>query len=94
MSYRCSLCNKKSIHGSSRTHKRGVAGGQWKKRAPATKRLFSPNLHFVTMPVKGKMMRVKACAKCIKRLKFDLQKSKKAGLEFQPNIRMSASNPS
>lgn len=51
-----------------------MAGGQWKKRAPDTLRTFQPNLHFVTMSIKGVMTRVRACAKCIKRVRFDNNK--------------------
>lgn len=75
MAYRCQLCEKKSHAGRSHTHHAGVAGGQWKKRAPVTLRSFRPNLHWVTMPIQGVKMRVKACTKCIKRVKFDLKKS-------------------
>jgi large subunit ribosomal protein L28 len=74
MAYHCQLCDKKTHTGRSHTHKPGVAGGQWKKRAPKTYRTFAPNLHWVTLPMNGVMTRVKACAKCIKRVKFDLAK--------------------
>lgn len=74
MAYRCDLCNKKTRAGRSRTHKRGVAGGQWKKRAPVTLRKFKPNLHNATVTIKGVETRVKACAKCIKRIKFENKK--------------------
>ncbi len=74
MAYQCELCDKKSHAGRSHTHHTGVAGGQWKKRAPVTIRNFRPNLHMVTLSIGGVMTRVKACAKCIKRAKFDLKK--------------------
>lgn len=74
MAYRCELCDKKSYRGRQHTHHTGVAGGQWKKRAQTTLRGFKPNLHWVTMQIKGVMTKVKACAKCIKRIKFDLAK--------------------
>jgi len=75
MAYRCELCDKKTSTGRSHTHKPGVAGGQWKKRAQKTPRTFKPNLHMVTIPVMGVMTRVHACAKCIKRIRFDKKKS-------------------
>lgn len=75
MSYRCQLCEKKSHAGRSHTHHTGVAGGQWKKRAQTTLRDFKPNLHVVTMQIKGVLQKVRACAKCIKRAKFDLAKA-------------------
>ncbi|MEK7129971.1 MAG: L28 family ribosomal protein [Patescibacteria group bacterium] len=71
MAYQCEICEKKSHAGRQHTHHAGVAGGQWKKRAPKTGRMFRPNLHWVTMPIDGMVRRVKACAKCIKRIKFD-----------------------
>jgi large subunit ribosomal protein L28 len=75
MAYQCDICSKKSHAGRSHTHHTGVAGGQWKKRAQKTVRTFSPNLHYVTIPVGGIMTRVRACAKCIKRARFDLKKA-------------------
>jgi len=74
MSYRCELCEKKSHGGRQHTHHTGVAGGQWKKRAQTTLRDFKPNLHVVTMQIKGVLQQVRACTKCIKRSKFDLAK--------------------
>lgn len=73
MAYRCELCDKKTRAGRQHTHHAGVAGGQWKKRAQTTIRTFKPNLHWVTLPVKGVMTRMKACTRCIKRIKFDLK---------------------
>lgn len=75
MAYRCEICDKKSHMGRQHTHHAGVAGGQWKKRAPTTIRNFRPNLHMVTIPVNGVMTRVKACTRCIKRSKFDLRQA-------------------
>lgn len=74
MAYICDICGKKSYRGRQHTHHTGVAGGQWKKRAPITKRDFKANLHWVTMSLNGKETRVRACAKCIKRVRFDLKK--------------------
>ena len=78
MAYQCDLCSKKTHAGKQHTHHTGVAGGQWKKRAQKTSRSFAPNLHVVTLSIKGAMIRVKACAKCIKRAKFDLRKETEA----------------
>ncbi|MEK7587538.1 MAG: L28 family ribosomal protein [Patescibacteria group bacterium] len=75
MAYVCEICEKKSYRGRQHTHHTGVAGGQWKKRAPVTKRRFMPNLHWATMSFGGVVRRVRACAKCIKRAKFDLRKA-------------------
>jgi len=75
MAYQCEICEKKTRAGRQHTHHTGVAGGQWKKRAQTTFRDFAPNLHFVTLSIKGVMTRVRACAKCIKRARFDAKKA-------------------
>ncbi len=75
MAYRCDLCDKKTHAGRQHTHHTGVAGGQWKKRAQTTKRSFAPNLHYATVTINGVAQRVHACAKCLKRVKFDLAKA-------------------
>ena len=75
MAYRCELCDKKTRAGRQSKHHPGVAGQQWKRRAPSTIRSFEPNLHWVTLPLKGTLTRVKACTNCIKRVKFDLKKA-------------------
>lgn len=75
MAYSCELCNKHSVAGGSHMHHRGVAGGQWKRRAQHTKRTIKPNLHWVTVPLNGVLKRVRACTKCIKRVRFDLEKA-------------------
>jgi ribosomal protein L28 len=74
MAYQCEICSKKTHAGRQHTHHTGVAGGQWKKRAQTTNRDFAPNLHNVTLNLNGTLTRVRACAKCIKRNKFDLKK--------------------
>lgn len=80
MARKCELCAKKSVAGGSHVHHRGVAGGQWKRRAQHTKRTIGVNLHWVTMSINGAMVRVKSCAKCIKRAKFNLQTSQVAAV--------------
>ncbi len=80
MAYRCDLCDKKQSGGRSHTHHTGVAGGQWKKRAQTTLRTFKPNLHMISLPINGAVTRVKACTKCIKRIKFDLKKKTEASV--------------
>jgi len=76
MAYKCEICSKKSYAGRSHTHHTGVAGGQWKKRAQTTLRTFKPNLHFVTLSIGGAFKKVRICAKCIKRVKFDLKQNR------------------
>ena len=65
MSYRCSICDKKTHVGRRSRHHRGVAGKQWLKRAQVTKRTFKPNLQWAN--IEG--IRLKVCAKCLKLIK-------------------------
>lgn len=55
--------------GRSKSHKRGVAGKRWRKRAPVTSRIFGANLQKKTIVVEGKKKQVLICTKCIKRIK-------------------------
>ncbi len=75
MALKCDICNKHSVAGGSHKHHRGVAGGQWKRRATHTKRTIGVNLHWVTYPIKGVYTRLHACASCIKRVRFDAKKA-------------------
>lgn len=80
---RCFNCGKTTVLGRSHTHKRGVAGGRWKKRAPKTNRLFRANLQPVTLILDdGAKKRVKLCAKCIKRIRKDTSEGKKSFLNL------------
>ena len=74
MALKCDICSKHSVAGGSHKHHRGVAGGQWKRRATHTKRTIGVNIHWVTLPWNGVLTRMHACANCIKRLRFDLKK--------------------
>ncbi len=78
----CYHCGKGVLYGRSHTHHRGVAGGRWKKRAPKTRRIFQPNLQRVDILEKGMIKRVKICAKCIKRVKKDINDKKKPFLQI------------
>lgn len=69
MAYICEICEKKTIVGRSQRHKRGVAGKRWRKKAPATRRVFKPNLQKATLIIAGKQTKMKICAKCLKRIK-------------------------
>lgn len=70
---KCYNCGKGILFGRSHTHHRGVAGGRWKKRAPKTQRIFSPNLQRVSIMEEGEELSVKLCTKCLKRVKKDLR---------------------
>ena len=79
----CYHCGKRTQFGRSYTHRKGVAGGRWKKRAPATRRIFRVNLQPVRILIEdGKVKRVKICSKCLKRVKKDLRDGKKPFLKL------------
>lgn len=61
MAFVCDNCGKGAQYGETHTHHRGVAGGQWKKRAQRTRKVFKPNLH--------KWHKMKLCTKCQRKLK-------------------------
>lgn len=69
MAYACSYCGKGIQYGESHTHGRGVAGGRWKKRAPHTRKVFKPNLHMASVEVNGKMIKMRLCTKCLRKLR-------------------------
>ena len=66
---KCALCNKGIMIGRQHTHHAGVAGGRWKKRAPKTRKVFTPNLHSAKILVNGAMKRVRLCTKCLRKAK-------------------------
>lgn len=78
----CYYCGKGVLYGRRHTHHRGVAGGRWKKRAQKTQRIFLPNLQKITIIEEGEKKRVKICAKCLKRIKKDLNEGKKPFLQL------------
>ncbi|MBU0997958.1 50S ribosomal protein L28 [Patescibacteria group bacterium] len=67
----CQNCGKIKVMGRRKSHKRGVAGKRWKKRAPVTPRLFNVNIQMATVTENGKKTQMKLCTKCIKRFKKD-----------------------
>jgi len=69
MAYRCDKCGKGKVHTSSQKHKKGVAGGKWKHRAPKTLKLNFPNLHAFNGFLDGKKGKWKLCTKCLRRAK-------------------------
>ncbi len=69
MSFICDNCHKVTVTGRTHSHKRGIAGKRWLKRAPVTLRTFSPNIQKATITLDGKRIQLKLCTKCIKRFK-------------------------
>lgn len=66
---RCARCGRGKQYGTLSRHHRGVAGGQWAKRAQKTLKVFKPNLHRAWILVKGKKTRVSLCTKCLRIVK-------------------------
>lgn len=69
MSYRCDRCGKGRLIGRNIRHKKGVAGGQWKKRAPKTRKISLPNLQAFKGVLNGKKGKWRLCTKCLKMVK-------------------------
>lgn len=78
----CFHCDKGPMYGRSHTHRRGVAGGRWKKRAQKTARIFKPNLQKMSIIEKGVQAQILLCTKCIKRIRKDLLDGKKPFLQL------------
>ena len=78
----CYHCGKGGLWGRSHTHHRGVAGGQWKKKAPKTTRLFRPNLQNIEIIEDEEIKRVRLCTKCIKRIKKDIAENKRPFIQL------------
>ncbi len=69
MAYACEICGKKTLIGRSQSHRRGVAGRRWKKRAQETRRTFKPNLQKKTFLVDGDRVQMRVCTRCLKAVK-------------------------
>jgi len=70
MTYICEICDKSSQVGRSQSHKRGVAGKRWNKRAQETRRVFKPNLQRKTFVLAGgDTVQMRVCTKCLKAVK-------------------------
>ncbi|KKQ25379.1 MAG: LSU ribosomal protein L28P [Microgenomates group bacterium GW2011_GWC1_37_12b] len=69
MSLVCEFCGKSKSEGNSQTHRRGVAGKRWRKRAQVTPRTFFANLQLKTFTIDGVRKQMRVCTKCLKRIK-------------------------
>lgn len=75
MAYRCDRCGKERLIGRQQRHKRGVAGGKWKRRAPKTRKISLPNLQSFKGILNGKKGKWRLCTKCLKVVKKEQKKS-------------------
>ncbi len=77
MAFKCDQCGKGIVITSQQRHKRGVAGGRWKYRAPKSRKILKPNLQTYRGVLNGEKGVWKLCAKCLKKVKKE-QKPKPA----------------
>lgn len=80
---KCELCGKGRQFGIDQKHRRGVAGGQWKKKAPRTRKIFHPNLHTAWVKFDNGKIKMRLCTKCLRKLKKE-QKLEAAKTEVIP----------
>ena len=83
MAYKCDRCGKGRLVISSQRHKKGVAGGKWKHRAPKTRKISLPNLHAFKGILNGKKGKWRLCTKCLRVVKKKISASKSAGREVK-----------
>lgn len=76
MAMKCFNCGKGIMVGLQHKHHPGVAGGRWKRRAPKTRKVFKPNLHWARVPLEGNMKRVRLCTKCLRMVRGTTKKTK------------------
>ena len=69
MAYRCDRCGKRRLVGRRQRHKKGVAGGKWKHRAPKTVKISLPNLHSFKGVLNGQKGKWRLCTKCLRIVK-------------------------
>lgn len=70
MAYSCDFCGRGVQYGETSAHHRGVAGGRWKKKAQATRKVFKPNLHVRRIQIaNAEMVKVRLCTKCLRKLR-------------------------
>jgi ribosomal protein L28 len=80
--YRCDWCQKGVDYGQYIRHRKGVAGGRWKRKAQKKKRIQLPNLHAARVMVDkkgvvinkeskkvGVVKKLRLCTKCLRRAK-------------------------
>ena len=77
MSYICEHCGKGVQYGHNIRHKRGVAGGRWKRKAQKTPRVWLPNLHWARVVENGQVVRRRLCTKCLRRAERPQKKEEK-----------------
>ena len=69
MALKCDQCGKGVVFTTIQRHKRGVAGGRWKKRAQKSRKIIKPNLQAYRGLLNGKQGKWKLCTRCLRTLK-------------------------
>lgn len=77
MAYRCDRCDKGIVFSTQQRHKKGVAGGRWKKRAPKSRKISRPNLQTFRGILNGEKGKWRLCTKCLKIVKKGKKKPKR-----------------
>ncbi|MCR4263570.1 MAG: 50S ribosomal protein L28 [Candidatus Roizmanbacteria bacterium] len=62
----CAICGKGKLAGRNIRHKHS---GLWERKAPATPRVFLPNIQKRAILQNGTTVTIKLCTKCIKRIR-------------------------
>lgn len=88
MAYSCDHCGKGVQIGRNIRHKRGVAGGRWKRKAQKTPRQWLPNLHWARVVEDKKVVRRRLCTKCLRRAERPKStKSKEESGKIEPRTK-------
>ena len=77
MAFKCDRCGKGIVITSQQRHKKGVAGGRWKYRAPKTKKVLKPNLQTYRGKLNGQMGKWKLCTQCLRTIKKKQKEAQK-----------------
>lgn len=71
MARKCDISNRKTTYGNRKKHQRGASGGggQWRFKAPKTRRTWRPNLRKIRVAIDGKAQTLKVSMKAYKKLR-------------------------
>jgi large subunit ribosomal protein L28 len=91
----CDYCSRGVQYGHTLQHRRGVAGGRWKRKAQKVKRSWKPNLHYARILENGILVRRRLCTRCLRRAKKAMEIAKSAKeTEEKKNLNNSKSGKS
>lgn len=64
--YACEKCHKSTAIGIDSSHN---YGGGWSMRGPRSRKVWKPNLQTLRINQGGKMVKMRLCTKCIRKIK-------------------------